>query len=120
MAAHILIIEDNAVERTALATLLRRAGYRVTVAADGRMALDILAGIVPDLILLDMILPDITGWDLLLARDELSALFYVPILVVTGLTLEREAWGREFGVNGVIRKPFDAGELLGEVRRLAG
>lgn len=120
MQAHILVIDDDVADRIAMSTILRRAGYQVTTAPNGRAALDLLGTVVPNLILLDMLMPEMTGWDFLIAREEMASLFAVPVLVITGMSLPDSVWAQELGVEDVIEKPVDAEQLLRRVRRRAG
>ena len=86
-AAHILIVENNAVEREGLSTILRAEGYHVIALNDGTEALDFLRANVsapPDLILLDMLLPGLDGWHLLDAVDVMQFKCRPNVIVVTG------------------------------------
>jgi sigma-B regulation protein RsbU (phosphoserine phosphatase) len=119
-AARVLVVEDNEVAREGLAVVLGRAGYEVTLAADGEEALDLLrAGPAFHLILLDMLMPVLDGWGFLerLAREGTRA--RAPIVVATGSNLTPE-WARDHGCQGFLQKPIDSGPLLGEVRRCLG
>jgi CheY-like chemotaxis protein len=114
----LLVAEDNDRAREALATLLRRRGYTVTPASDGRRALDLLrAGPVPDLILLDMLMPVLDGWHFLQQVKGEPRLAQVPVVVVTGTILTPD-WARDHGCAGFARKPVEPEELLAEIRRV--
>lgn len=109
----ILVVEDHAVAREGLAVLLRRAGYAVTMAANGQEALDLLAaGHAPDLILLDMLMPVLDGWHFLSQLRQRGPL--PPIVVTTGTILTRE-WAEANGCAGFLRKPVEEDALLAEV-----
>jgi len=82
---HILIVEDNEVERGWLATVLRREGYVVTTAVDGGEGLAYLRADRPDLVLLDMIQPGQDGWAFLTGRRREPRLSAVPVILVTRL-----------------------------------
>ena len=85
-AKSVLVVEDSVDTRDSLAFLLRRVGYRVSTAADGREALDRLrAGPLPDVILLDLLMPTMDGWEFCerLGRDP--ALASIPVIVVSGV-----------------------------------
>ena len=105
--------------RTYLCTLLTKAGYRVVEAPDGSTALAELQADVPDLVLLDILLPDIDGYEVARRIRAQPALARLPLLMVTGLGTEAEAVrGFVVGADDYIRKPFSNAELLARVRRL--
>jgi CheY-like chemotaxis protein len=112
----LLVVEDDASQRVALAALLRGEGFAVATAANGREALDRLrAGPAPDLILLDMLMPVLDGWHFLkVLKDGPGA--SVPVIVTTGTILTR-AWAVARGCAGFLHKPIDPDLLLVEIRR---
>ncbi len=79
----VLIVEDNFDSRVILATVLKRAAYRVIEASDGQQAIAILAESVPDLILLDISLPKADGWTVATFARENESTRTVPIVAVT-------------------------------------
>jgi CheY-like chemotaxis protein len=120
MAQTLLVVEDNAVAREGLAVVLRRHGYDVATAGDGRQALDALrAGPRPDLILLDMLMPVLDGWHFLGELRRTAGPAPPPVVITTGTILSL-AWALDHGCAGFIRKPIEEGELLAEVRRCLG
>jgi CheY-like chemotaxis protein len=114
--ATVLIIEDNADARKALATLLVDAGYRVVEVENGKQGLDYLRISRPDLVILDMLLPVLDGWKFLEQLQHWSKPPTMPIIVSTGTNLTRE-WAESHGCAGFLRKPIDRSTLLTEVRR---
>jgi CheY-like chemotaxis protein len=113
----ILVVEDEAAVRTLIIRVLQREGYRVVAAGDGREMLDqVRAGLTPDLIVLDMVLPSEDGWQLLERRRQEPALAAVPVLIVTGLVGSPE-WAAALGAAGYLEKPLELAALLAEVRR---
>jgi CheY-like chemotaxis protein len=117
---HILVVEDNAAARDALAALLEAAGYPVACAADGREALDHLGG--PDrpcLILLDLSMPVMDGWEFLARQRRSPSLAHVPVILVSAEgDLPRLA--ASLGVAGYFPKPVEADGLLRAIRVLDG
>jgi CheY-like chemotaxis protein len=111
-------VEDNEVEREGLAAILRREGYAVALAAEGRQALDLLRqSPPPDLILLDMLMPVMDGWAFL---EELRRLGPpAPVVVMSPAALTRE-WARDHGCAGIVHKPVATTELLAELQRCRG
>lgn len=113
-AARILIVDDDERLRRVLSRYLAREGYSVREAADGDEMRSRLAGERPDLVILDLMLPDEDG--LSLAR-ELRAQSSIAIIMLTGKTdiIDRIV-GLELGADDYITKPFDERELLARVR----
>ena len=112
----ILAIEDDAATADAFRAVLEDDGHEVRVAGDGRKALAELASFQPDVVILDLMLPALSGHALLRYLRELPEYRRIPILVVSGAvpTLQRLD-----DVQGVLRKPFELTELLsliGQVR----
>ncbi len=117
MQKHILIVEDEAAIREMIAVALSRAGMRAEHAADVRAAQEAIARKVPDLILLDWMLPGISGIDYArrLRRDELTR--EVPIIMLTARGEEDDrVLGLDAGVDDYVVKPFSARELIARVK----
>ena len=112
----ILVIEDDREIRRLIADLLGREGYRVLTAEDGRSVDRLLARDMPDLLLLDLMLP---GEDGLSICRRLRSRANIPILMVTakGDAVDRVI-GLELGADDYLVKPFDPRELLARVRAL--
>jgi two-component system phosphate regulon response regulator PhoB len=117
MQKHILIVEDEAAIREMIAVALSRSGMRAEHAADVRAAQEAIARKVPDLILLDWMLPGISGIDYArrLRRDELTR--EVPIIMLTARGEEDDrVLGLDAGVDDYVVKPFSARELVARVK----
>ena len=113
----LMVVEDDDGQRGALGILLAGAGYRVFSAANGREALDLLRnGPVPDLILLDMLMPVLDGWHLLRQLKAMPFLGTVPIIIITGTILAPE-WGLAHSCAGILHKPIEPEPLLREIQR---
>jgi CheY-like chemotaxis protein len=119
-AKTILIVEDNEVQREGLAAVLQNEGYSVVVAADGKEALSVVGTILPDLILIDMMMPPPDGWGLMRLWKQNPALASVPVVIMTSLGIASEEWAASLGACGLIRKPVEMEPLLREVRRCIG
>lgn len=119
-ARQLLVVEDNDVEREGLVRLLRDAGFEVREAATGDRALALLRARRPDLILLDMLLPDnkVDGWGFLNYIRQNLEWHTIPIIIVTGLAIASVEWSAAQGALDIVRKPVDADELLSKVGRL--
>jgi two-component system, cell cycle response regulator len=120
--ARILVVEDDRGISGMLSTVLTEQGYDVTVAADGKLAADLLATSSPDLVLLDLNLPNKNGVDVLKelrARGDASGAF-VPVIILTGVYTSREdkVKSLDAGADDFLPKPFDMIELMARVRSL--
>ena len=110
----ILIVEDNEMNRDMLSRRLKRRGYEVLVAVDGEMGIELARTKSPDLILMDMSLPVIDGWE---ATGRLKAdadLKHIPIIALTAhaMATDREK-AIEAGCDDYDTKPIDLSRLLG-------
>jgi DNA-binding response OmpR family regulator len=116
VARSILVVDDEKTLRETLAEGLEAEGYVVVQAADGRAAIDCFRKHQPDLILLDLMLPEISGTEVCrVIRAESS----VPILMLTAKSGEVDkVVGLELGADDYVTKPFSFRELLARVRAL--
>ncbi len=108
----VLLIEDDAHTRDAMSELLSGAGLRVIASDEGRKALELAGFTRPALVVLDLAMHGMDGWEFLERRGEVPALAGVPVLVVTASA------GEPPRGTAVLRKPVDPGELLATIRRL--
>lgn len=117
--AHVLAVDDSLTMRELLRAALHDAGYAVTLASDGREALDRLAEAAPDLIVTDLNMPRLDGFGLIEAVRSGQQAARIPILVLTtetGQDLKDRA--RRIGATGWIGKPFDDAALVATIRRV--
>ena len=117
--ARILIVDDEAKNRKLLETLLRAEGYVTTCATNGEEALAAVADTRPDLILLDIMMPGMDGYQVAKILKGKSASAHIPIIMVTALT-DRNARlaGLNAGAEEFLTKPVDRTELWLRVRNL--
>jgi DNA-binding response OmpR family regulator len=112
--ARILLVEDDATLQSALAYNLRRDGHEVALAADGEQALEEWARAPSELVLLDVMLPKLDGFEVLRRLRQTSG---VPIVMLTARTDEIDrVVGLEIGADDYVTKPFSARELLAWVK----
>lgn len=119
MPSTILIADDEPAFRDYLSTLLRAQGFRVVAAPDGAAALKEFSSVQPDLALLDVEMPEMTGFEVCAALKSDPETRLTPVVLVTGLTSsEDRIRGIEVGANDFINKPVDRNELMARVRSL--
>jgi DNA-binding response OmpR family regulator len=114
MSQTILVVDDEKTLRETIAYQLEQEGYRVVAAADGRQALEAFRAESPDLVLLDLMLPEMSGMEVCrILRAESD----VPIIMLTAKSSEIDkVVGLEVGADDYVTKPFSLRELLARVR----
>jgi CheY-like chemotaxis protein len=117
----ILLVEDNELNREALSRRLLRRGYEVVVAADGLSALALAGSVQPDVILLDLGMPEIDGWECARRLKQDPATATIPIIALTAHAMlgDRER-ALDAGCDEFDTKPIDFEPLLEKMHRLAG
>ncbi|HXX18096.1 MAG TPA: HD domain-containing phosphohydrolase [Candidatus Acidoferrum sp.] len=119
MLGKILIVDDEAASRLALVTLLRREGFEVSEASDGASALAHCAAFRPDLILLDIMMPGVTGFEVCRQVKAAPETRLTPVVLITGLSAtEDRIQGINAGADDFLSKPIDFNELLARTRSL--
>jgi class 3 adenylate cyclase len=116
-AERILVVDDTPANIQALAAILRERGYRISVATNGKQALEVLAQIRPDLILLDVMMPEMDGFETCRRIRENEEWREIPVIFLTAKTETADiVKGFELGAVDYVAKPFHAHELLARVR----
>jgi sigma-B regulation protein RsbU (phosphoserine phosphatase) len=116
MADNILIVDDNEVNRLLLASILEEAGFQYCMAADGDEAVAEAIKEIPDLILLDIMMPGKDGYQACTELKENSVTANIPIIFLSAMMdTEDKIKGLELGGTDYVTKPFNAGELLARV-----
>lgn len=119
-ASKILVVDDDTETRYLLAAILDSEGYGSLLAASGKEALDILRRIRPDAVLLDLLMPDVDGFELLTRIKEDRSLRTIPVLVLTGKSLTDQDFQRLAGmIRGVFLKANTWKDALLDQLRLA-
>src|SRR5665213_640775 len=113
----ILVVDDNEVNRDILVTRLEAHGYRMIEAADGEAALTVARAELPDLILLDVMMPKIDGIEVCRQLKQDASLPFMPIILVTAKTDTKDiVAGLDAGADEYLTKPIDQGALVARVR----
>lgn len=115
----ILVVEDHPELRAQLRGLFELAGYEVRTASDGEEALEALSLRTPEVVVLDLVLPEISGYEVCEYIRATPSLQHVPVAVISGRALAPDrAYAFEAGANTFLSKPFAPEALLAEVQRL--
>ena len=111
----ILVVDDDPAILATVADVLEFEGYQVELAANGAEGLDAVERTHPRLVLLDMRMPVLDGWQFAHKLKERG--IQLPIVVMTAAQ-DAHRWAQEIGANGYISKPFDVSDLLNAVEAL--
>ena len=116
---HILVIEDYRDNREVAKLILNDAGYRVTTAGDGLRGVQIAIQCHPDLVLMDLALPWLNGWEATQRLKATPATRSIPVIAFTAHVLPDDlARARAAGCSAVIAKPFEIDTLLSQIATL--
>ena len=115
----ILVADDDPVIVRLLQVNFRLEGYEVETAAHGEEALERARDLQPDLILLDVMMPGLDGWEVCRRLNADPSISHIPIIFLSARAQEEDRRrGRELGVAEYVTKPFDPGELVGVIDRV--
>jgi CheY-like chemotaxis protein len=117
----ILLVEDNEMNRDMLSRRLIRRGYEVVIAVDGQQGVDMAGSIAPNLILMDMSLPVIDGWEATRRIKASEATKNIPVIALTAHAMsgDREQ-ALAAGCDDYDTKPIDLARLLPKIEKFAG
>src|SRR5688572_1337883 len=115
----VLVIDDDLPIRGMLAAALRQHGYQVLLAGDGAEGQRALTIHHPDVVLLDLAMPDVNGWDFLQRLQETGHLGKLPIVVLSAHVHVEPAALLQMGVAAILPKPFNLNELIELIEHLA-
>jgi len=117
----VLVVDDSLTVRKITTRLLEREGYRAMTAKDGLDALQVLADNNPDVILLDIEMPRMDGFEFAKTIKADNRQSHIPIIMITSRTAEKHRnHARELGVNEYVGKPYQDEELMALVAQYAG
>ena len=117
-ADRILVVDDSPDNVFLIQAILEEEGYKILTAADGRTALAKVQESPPDLVLLDVMMPGMDGFEVTKHLRDNTALPFIPILLITAYDHLSVAKGLDTGADDFIRKPVEVDELLARVRSL--
>ena len=119
--AKLLLVEDNELNRDMLSRRLRRRGFEVVEAVDGKEGMEKARSEAPDLILMDMILPEVDGWEATRRLKADDGTRHIPVIALTAHAMagDREK-ALEAGADDYDTKPVDFKRLLSKLERLMG
>jgi two-component system cell cycle response regulator DivK len=115
----VLLVEDTLDTLEAFSLFLRGAGFRVETATDGREAVDKAHALRPDVVVMDLALPELDGWEAThrIKSDPLTR--HVPVVAFTGHAFQQsKESAQQAGCDAFLTKPLDPGQLVAEIRRV--
>jgi two-component system cell cycle response regulator DivK len=117
----ILLVEDNEMNRDMLSRRLQRRGFEVVIAIDGQSGIEMAQTELPDLILMDMSLPVIDGWEATRALKSAAETKKIPVIALTAhaMSTDRDK-ALEAGCDDYDTKPIEFSRLLGKMESLIG
>lgn len=120
LSRHVLIVEDEENIVESLSFLLEREGYDVKSVLDGSRALAHLQERLPDLLILDVMLPGVDGFEILRSIRADESLETLPVIMLTAKMQQQDRrTAEEIGVNAFVTKPFSNAEVISIVKSLA-
>jgi CheY-like chemotaxis protein len=121
MMSKILLVEDNEMNRDMLTRRLERKGFEVVIAVDGQAGVDMASSSSPDIILMDLSLPVIDGWEATRKIKADPATHSIPVIALTAHAMAGdEQKALQAGCNDYDTKPIDLKRLLGKIETLLG
>ncbi|MDC0835462.1 MULTISPECIES: response regulator transcription factor [Baaleninema] len=117
--SRVLVIEDSVTQREMIANLLRGSGLTVIEATDGVEALDKIQGNPPDLVVLDIVMPRMNGYEVCRRLKADPKTQNVPVVMCSSKGEEFDRyWGMKQGADAYVAKPFQPTELIGTVKQM--
>src|SRR5512144_1402813 len=116
MNSRILVVDDTPANIQSLAAILKEKGYQISAATNGKQALEVLARVQPDLILLDVMMPEMDGFETCRQLKAAERWRHIPVIFLTAKTETADiVQGFELGAVDYVAKPFNTHELLARV-----
>jgi twitching motility two-component system response regulator PilH len=116
---NIMVVDDSATERHLIGGILTKGGYTVTFAEDGETGIAKSKSDLPDLIVMDVVMPGLNGFQATRAITTDEATKHIPVIICTTKGQETDKiWGLRQGAKDYVTKPVDAAELLSKIAAL--
>jgi CheY-like chemotaxis protein len=112
----VLVVDDDPNIRRMIIAALKRDGYEFLEAPNGREALDLMRAEHPDVVVLDLMMPVLSGWDVLRERSDDPTLQSIPVIIISANRDPEVATAVSQGICAFLPKPFDIGALSALVR----
>jgi Response regulator containing CheY-like receiver, AAA-type ATPase, and DNA-binding domains len=120
VAKKIMVVDDEPDVLKLLLLRLEKTGYEVFGAKDGREGLELARKVMPDLIILDVYLPDTNGDEIAKILKKDKELKHIPIILISATASSVAQRTKDCGAAGYLRKPFEPEELIRKVRKILG
>ena len=116
--ARILIVDDSPTQTLSLAKLLKKHGHEILTARDGAEGVEVAKAEIPDLVLMDVVMPKINGFQATRQITKNPSTSHVPVIIVTTKDQETDRiWGERQGAKGYVTKPVDEDTLLETINK---
>lgn len=115
-ALRILAVDDIEDNLSLLEAILKEEGYEVDTATNGKLALAKIEASLPDLVLMDAMMPGMDGYEVIRRIRENKKLPFIPVLLITAYEDANAALGLDLGANDFIRKPIEYEELMARIK----
>jgi DNA-binding response OmpR family regulator len=117
MSPTVLVVEDDPTIQSLVSFKLKNSGFEVFTVSNGAEAIAFLKNTLVDVMLLDLMMPVMSGKEVLLAVKKDERTKHIPVIILTAKTLEKEIVdGLSLGADDYMKKPFSPGELVARVR----
>ena len=115
--ANVLIVDDSPTEVHVLTTILERNGFTVSVASSGEEGVEKAKEIIPDLVLMDVVMPGMNGFQATRQISKNESTAHVPVIIVTTKDQETDrVWGLRQGAKEYVTKPVEETELMAKIK----
>ena len=119
--ANVLIVDDSPTEVHVLTTILERNGFTVSVASSGEEGVEKAKEIIPDLVLMDVVMPGMNGFQATRQISKNEGTAHVPVIIVTTKDQETDrVWGLRQGAKEDVTKPVEESELMAKINSVMG
>jgi len=116
--AHILVVDDSPTETHIISSVLQKMGHKVSVAVNGKEGVDKATQLLPDLVLMDVVMPELNGFQATRQLTSKPETQHIPVIMVTTKDQKTDKmWAERQGAKGYITKPFNEAELIAEIKK---